>query len=60
MPYSPNSAFCFFKTSNSFHGVENLTEEGYGRWLLLYDIYVKNPELTPPSFEPNTPVKFSF
>ena len=60
MPYSPNSAFCFFKTSGSFHGVEKLTEEGYGRWLLLYDIYVKNPEVNPPSFEPNTPVKFSF
>jgi hypothetical protein len=64
MPYSPNSAFCFFKTNNSFHGVEKLTQEGYGRWLLLYDIYVKNLELKTPSFDPqltiNTPVKFSF
>jgi hypothetical protein len=59
MAYSPNSAFCFFKTNNSFHGVEKLTEEGYGRWLLLYDIYVKNPEPSPPSFEPSSPVKFS-
>jgi hypothetical protein len=64
MPYYPNSAFCFFKTNNSFHGVEKLTEEGYGRWLLLYDIYVKNPEVKTSSFEPqvniSTPVKFSF
>jgi len=43
--YMPNSAFCFFKTNNSFHGVERLSEKGYGRWLLLYDIYVSNPEL---------------
>ena len=64
MSYSPNSAFCFFKTNNSFHGVEKLTEEGYGRWLLLYDIYVKNPEQKTLSFESqaniSAPVKFSF
>jgi hypothetical protein len=64
MPYAPNSAFCFFKTDYSFHGVEKLTEEGYVRWLLLYDIYVKNPEPKTPSLEPqeimNAPVKFSF
>jgi hypothetical protein len=64
MPYKPNTAFGFFKTNNSFHGVEKLTEEGYGRWLLLYDIYVKNPELKVPSLEPQVnlspPVKFSF
>lgn len=41
MPYVPNSVFCFFKTDNSFHGVEKLDEEGYGRWLLLYDIYMR-------------------
>ncbi len=64
MTYSPNSAFCFFKTNNSFHGVEKLNEEKYGRWLLLYDIYVKNPEQKTPSFQSNkstnTPVTFSF
>ncbi|HBW86105.1 MAG TPA: hypothetical protein DEF82_05020 [Crocinitomicaceae bacterium] len=64
MPYSPNSVFCFFKTNNSFHGVEKLTEDGYGRWLLLYDIYVKNPQAT--SIIPseadvkNGSVKFTF
>ena len=41
MPFLPNSAFCFFKTNNSFHGVERLNEDGNGRWLLLYDIYAK-------------------
>jgi len=41
MPYVPNSVFCFFKTDNPFHGVEKLDEEGYGRWLLLYDIYMR-------------------
>jgi len=64
MPYLPNSAFCFLKTNDSFHGVEKLIEEGYGRWLLLYDIYVKTLEPKTPSFEPqaskNAPLKFSF
>jgi len=64
MPYMPNSAFCFFKTNNSFHGVERLSEEGYGRWLLLYDIYVRNPEPVKLSEDsqsgPNTLLRFSF
>ncbi len=64
MPYSPNSAFCFFKTNNSFHGVEKLSESGYGRWLLLYDIYVKNPEakISTPASDVilKQPLKFSF
>lgn len=64
MAYSPNSVFCFFKTDNSFHGVEKLTEQGYGRWLLLYDIYIRNPEKKTPSLKShasiNGPVKFSF
>jgi len=63
MPYMPNSAFCFFKTNNSFHGVERLSEEGYGRWLLLYDIYARVPE--PVKVEDSnsiqkTPFSFSF
>jgi hypothetical protein len=39
-PYLPNSALCFLKSDVSFHGVEQILEEGYGRWLLLYDIYL--------------------
>ena len=39
--YAPNSMFTFFKTNNSFHGVERVTEEQPNRWLMLYDIYEK-------------------
>jgi hypothetical protein len=64
MPFLPNSVFGFFKTNNSFHGVERLTEDGYGRWLLLYDIYVKNLELNTAPIESKAeikaPVNFSF
>ena len=52
MPFVPNSLFCFVKTNNSFHGVEQV-ETNEKRCLLLYDIFhtVKTPS------EPN---KFSF
>ena len=39
MPFLPNSLFCFIKTNNSFHGVEEIKSDEK-RWLLLYDIYV--------------------
>ena len=64
MPYKPNSAFCFLKTDNSFHGVERLVEDGYGRWLLLFDIYAKIDEGTQMTQQvadsPSPTVKFSF
>jgi hypothetical protein len=41
MPFSPNSLFCFFKTDHSFHGVEPVTDPDCRRWLLLFDIYLK-------------------
>lgn len=40
MDYQPNSLFAFFKTDNSFHGVEPITDGGVLRDLLLYDIRV--------------------
>jgi hypothetical protein len=36
--------FVFFKTDNSFHGVEPVTDPNTKRWLLLYDIYVRQPQ----------------
>jgi len=41
MPFTPNSLFCFFKTDNSFHGVEPVADPDCRRWLLLFDIYLK-------------------
>lgn len=38
MPYLPNTLFAFFKSDNSFHGVEPVRDENYRRHLLLYDI----------------------
>jgi hypothetical protein len=40
-PFLPNSMFAFFKTNNSFHGVEPVGDPGTKRWLLLYDIFVR-------------------
>ncbi len=36
MPYAPNSAFCFFKTDTSFHGVEPVPGDGQQRRLFSY------------------------
>lgn len=41
MPFLPNSMFVFLKTNNSFHGVERVQDENCKRWLLLYDINVR-------------------
>ena len=41
MPYLPNSLFAFFKTSNSFHGVEPVNDAGAQRNLLLYDLRIR-------------------
>lgn len=40
-PFLPNSMFAFFKTDNSFHGVEPVGDPNTRRWLLLYDIFVR-------------------
>jgi hypothetical protein len=40
MPFRPNSLFGFLRTDRSFHGVDQITEEGVVRDLLLYNIYV--------------------
>lgn len=40
-PFLPNSLFAFFKTDNSFHGVEKVFDLDTRRWLLLFDIYFK-------------------
>lgn len=41
MPFKPNSVFAFLKTDNSFHGVEKVKQDDCKRWLMLFDIYVK-------------------
>lgn len=41
MPFLPNTLFAFAKTDNSFHGVEPVTGADTRRWLLLYDIYLR-------------------
>jgi len=63
MPFLPNSMFAFLKTDNSFHGVEQVSDPDCRRWLLLFDIYVKEFARPPqPAAEPIvTPkLKFSF
>jgi hypothetical protein len=39
-PYVPNTLFVFFRTDQSFHGVEPIRDENVERNLLLYNIYV--------------------
>jgi hypothetical protein len=53
MDYRPNSLFAFFKTDNSFHGVEPIIDDGVLRDLLLYDIRVG--QMRTPSAEGNRP-----
>lgn len=40
MEYKPNTLFAFFKTDNSFHGVEPIADKDVLRDVLLYDIRV--------------------
>ncbi|HSD44508.1 MAG TPA: hypothetical protein VLD36_21920 [Burkholderiales bacterium] len=40
MPFRPNSLFGFLRTDRSFHGVDQINEEGVVRDLLLYNIFV--------------------
>jgi hypothetical protein len=53
MPFKPNALFAFVKTKNSFHGVEPLTNVDTKRWLLLYDIYIRQ-SAQQPLYEPQT------
>jgi len=65
-PFLPNSMFAFFKTNNSFHGVEPVADPDCRRWLLLYDIYVREvapaqpvaPAMKPGAVPSN--IKFTF
>ena len=62
-PFAPNSLFAFFKTDNSFHGVEPVADPNTRRWLLLYDIYVRETAAKPVVAAPRlmmTNPKFSF
>ena len=45
LPFVPNSAFCFIKTNNSFHGVEKLENEKTDRWSLQYNLHITNETL---------------
>jgi hypothetical protein len=47
MPFKPNSLFAFVKGDNSFHGVEPVTDPDTKRWLLLYDVFTKFPQVQP-------------
>ena len=40
VPYLPNSAFCFIKTNNSFHGVEKLEMKNTARWSIQYNLHL--------------------
>jgi hypothetical protein len=64
MPYLPNTMFAFFKTDNSFHGVEPVREdENYRRHLLFYDVRCSTNALAPPAAEapaPGPSVEFRF
>ena len=56
MPFLPNSLFVFFKTDNSFHGVEPVADPDAKRWLLLFDIYARLPQQTKaPAMSPQMP-----
>jgi len=62
MPYVPNTVFAFMKTTNSFHGVEPIAEQGIRRDLMLYDIRLSVPQqpANPPASKSAPAVKFSF
>jgi hypothetical protein len=63
MPFKPNALFVFFKTANSFHGVEPVTDPDTKRWLLLYDIYFRQTQQqtrAPAMAMPQGAVSFKF
>ena len=49
MEYKPNSLFAFFKTDNSFHGVEPISEQNIERDVLLYDIQIDKNQMQEPA-----------
>jgi hypothetical protein len=56
MPFMPNSLFMFVKGDNSFHGVEPVGDPGCRRWLLLYDVYMRQVQVQSPyqfQFQPS-------
>ena len=61
-PFMPNSLFAFVKTDDSFHGVERVMDPNTRRWLLLFDIYVKqaNQSLSTPASFASPKSNFSF
>ncbi|MBS1217232.1 MAG: methyltransferase FkbM family [Proteobacteria bacterium] len=62
-PFAPNSLFAFFKTDNSFHGVEPVADPDCRRWLLLYDIFVYDSAAAEPAAAApvaSSNVKFTF
>jgi len=63
-PFLPNSLFAFLKTDNSFHGVEPVMDPDTRRWLLLFDIYVRQKEQPQVQIQPSSAatqkVNFSF
>lgn len=62
-PFAPNSMFAFFKTNNSFHGVEPVADPDCRRWLLLYDIFASQTVAVQPAAaaqDPQSKVKFTF
>ncbi len=59
-PFLPNSMFAFFKTDNSFHGVEPVGDPDTRRWLLLFDIFAREPAPPKPEITVTPKVNFSF
>jgi hypothetical protein len=63
MPYRPNTLFAFFKSDNSFHGVEPVRDQNYRRHLLLYDIKCQLEDAAQPdpaASAPSPKVEFTF
>lgn len=57
MPFLPNALFAFPKTDNSFHGVEPFDVPDAGRWLLLFDLRLRQSGAAP---SPGPTVSFKF
>lgn len=62
MPFVANALFAFPKTNRSFHGVEPFDAAGAGRWLLLFDLFLRrDPEAqVAPSAGDAPTIRFTF